>query len=143
MKTALLLCAGLLLAGCATSNTVAKRRTERAAAYAALPAEQRTLVDHGQIRVGMSMDAVYIAWGSPAQTLEGENERGIVTTWLYDGGWMQESRYWAYRQMGAGPDLYLERYLISDYEPRTYIRAQLRFVEGSLKEWQTLPRPAE
>jgi hypothetical protein len=132
-----------LLVGCATSNTVEKRRTERATAYAALPAEQRTLVDNGQIRVGMSMDAVYIAWGKPAQVLESENERGAVTTWLYEGGWMQESRYWDYRQVGTGPNLYLERYLINDYQPRTYVRAQLRFVGGKLKEWQTLPRPAD
>lgn len=143
MKHALVLCLCLsLLAGCATSNTIEKRRTERAVAYAALPAEQKAFVDNGQIRVGMSMDAVYIAWGKPSQVLESENERGAVTTWLYEGGWMQESRYWAYRQMGTGRDLYLERYLINDYEPRSYIRAQLRFADGKLKEWQTLPRPA-
>ena len=144
MKQALVLCIWLsLLGGCATSNTVEKRRTERAAAYSALSAEQKAFADNGQIRVGMSMDAVYIAWGKPAQVLESESEHGAVTTWLYEGGWMQESRYWAYRQLGTGRDLYLERYLINDYEPRSYIRAQLRFVDGNLKEWQTLPRPAE
>jgi hypothetical protein len=136
-------CLALMLAGCATSNTPEKRRAERASAYAALPADQRALVDSGQIKVGMSMDAVYIAWGKPAQELQSENERGAVTTWLYEGGWMKESRYWAYRQTGTGADLYLERYLINDYQPRTYVRAQLRFVDGKLKEWQTLPRPAD
>lgn len=137
------LCLVLLVIGCATSNTPEKRRAERAAAYAALPAEQRELVDNGQIKVGMSTDAVYIAWGKPAQILQSENERGAVTTWLYEGDWMKESRYWAYRQTGAGPDLFLERYLINDYQPRTYVRAQLRFVDGKLKEWQTLPRPPD
>jgi hypothetical protein len=144
VKHALIISACLaLLTGCATSNTVEKRRAERSTAYAALPAEQQALVANGQIKVGMSMDAVYIAWGKPAQVLESENERGAVTTWLYEGGWMQESRYWDYRQVGTGPNLYLERYLINDYQPRTYVRAQLRFVEGRLKEWQTLPRPAD
>lgn len=132
----------LALLGCATSNTPEKRREERPAAYAALTADLRLLVDNGQIKVGMGVDAVYIAWGKPSQVLESENERGKVTTWLYEGGWMKETRYWAYRQMGTGSDLYLERYLINDYQPRTYIRAQLRFVDGKLKEWQTLPRPA-
>lgn len=138
-----LLCLVLLAAGCASSNTPEMRRAERAAAYAALPAEQRELVDHGQIKVGMSTDAVYIAWGKPAQILQSENERGGVTTWLYEGDWMKESRYWAYRQTGIGPDLFLERYLINDYQPRTYVSAQLRFVDGKLKEWQTLPRPPD
>lgn len=142
-RSLLLLFSALLLAGCATSTTPEKRRGERAAAYAALPAEQRELVDNGQIKVGMNMDAVYIAWGRPAQVLESESDRGAVTTWLYEGGWMQESRYWAYRQMGHGPDLCLERYLINDYQPRTYVRAQLRFVDGKLKEWQTVPRPTD
>jgi len=136
-------CLALLVAGCATSNTLETRRSERAEAYAGLPADQRELVDNGQIKVGMSPDAVYIAWGKPAQVLESENERGNVTTWLYEGGWMKETRYWAYRQTGNGPDLFLERYLINDYQPRTYVRAQLRFVDGKLKEWQTLPRPAD
>jgi len=141
-RSLILLLAGLFIAGCATSKTPEQRRTERPDAYDALPPEQRTLVDNGQIKVGMNMDAVYIAWGKPAQVLKSENERGLVTTWLYEGGWMQENRYWAYRQMGTGPDLFLERYLINDYQPRTYVRAQLRFVDGVLKEWQTLPRPA-
>jgi hypothetical protein len=138
------LLAGLLLAGCATpTKTAEQRKVERAEAYAALNPEMRTLVDRGQIKVGMPMDAVYIAWGEPAEVLQSENERGAVTTWLYHGGFMQETRYWSYRQMGAGDGLYLERYLINDYQPRTYIRARLTFVDGKLKEWNTQPRPPE
>lgn len=136
-----LACAGLLLAGCASKPSPAQRRTERAAAYAALPPETRALVDQGQIRVGMSTDAVYIAWGDPAEILHREDARGMVTTWLYEGGWMEETRCWSYRQVGSGGDLALERYLTSDYQPRTYIRAQLSFVNGLLKEWSTRPMP--
>lgn len=137
----LLACAGLLLVGCATKHTPTQRRTERAAAYAALTAETRALVDAGQIRVGMSADAVYIAWGKPAEVLQREDAGGMVTTWLYEGGWMEETRYWSYRQVGSGGGIALERYLISDYQPRTYIRAQLNFVDGVLKEWNTRPMP--
>ena len=136
-----LLLAGILFAGCASNNTVQKRRTERATAYAALPLETRELVDKGQIKVGMTMDAVYIAWGKPAQVLQSEDEHGAVTTWLYEGGWLEETRYWSYRSMGRGRDMCLERYPMNDYQPRTYIRAQLTFVDGVLKSWRTLPQP--
>ena len=51
----------VLLAGCATS-TIESRKKERAATYGALPLEQKEFVDKGQIKVGMSQDAVYIAW---------------------------------------------------------------------------------
>ena len=134
--------AGLLLAGCATSSKHAdQRKVERAAAYAALNPEMRELVDKGLIKVGMTQDAVYIAWGEPAEILQSETERGAVTTWLYHGGWMEETRHWSYRQVGTGDALCLERYLINDYQPRSYIRAQLSFVNGVLKEWNTKPRP--
>ena len=145
MKRLLLpLLAGLFMAGCATpTKTTEQRKAERGEAYAALTPEMRSLVDRGQIKVGMSTDAVYIAWGQPAEVLQSENERGAVTTWLYHGGFMQETRYWAYRQAGSGDGLYLERYLINDYQPRTYVRARLTFVDGKLKEWSTQARPPE
>src|SRR6266704_2114952 len=56
------LIAALTLCGCATS-TIQTRKQERSAAYAELPAETRSLVDQGKIKVGMSLEAVYIAWG--------------------------------------------------------------------------------
>lgn len=117
-----------LIAGCATS-TVETRRQERAAAYASLPADMKVLVDQGRIKVGMLMDAVYIAWGPPAQVLQSENQGGAATIWLYEGGWMEENRYWSHRR--------LER----DYQPRTYVRAQVVFVNGLVKEWHALPQP--
>jgi len=134
------LCAGLLLTGC-VGNSVASRTKERAAAYATLPPDTKSLVDREQIRVGMSEDAVYIAWGKPAQVLQSESEHGAQTVWQYWGGWMEETRYWAYRQVGRGGDACLERYLVYDYEPRTYLRAELVFVAGKLKEWRTLAQP--
>ena len=95
------------------------------------------------IKVGMSADAVYIAWGQPAQVLESEDQQGHITTWQYYGTWMQENRYWAYRESGRGRgDLYLERYLITDYDPRDYLRAEIHFKDGKVISWRTLPRPA-
>ncbi|MEY2428401.1 MAG: hypothetical protein QOJ40_1286 [Verrucomicrobiota bacterium] len=119
---------GVLLAGCATS-TVETRRSERAASYAGLPPDSKVMVDQGRIKVGMPMDAVYIAWGPPAQVLQSESEGGAATVWLYEGGFMEENRYWS------------RRHLEHDYQPRTYVRAQVVFVNGRVKEWHTLPQP--
>ena len=125
-----LVLASLWLAGCATSSTLDSRKQERAAAYASLPAELKTLVDQGQIKVGMSVDAVYIAWGAPAEVLHSEDQSGGATVWVYYGGWMEETRYWS------------PRHLLRDYQPRTFVRAEVVFVNGVVKSWRTLPQPA-
>lgn len=141
MKHALLLLLPLaLLMGCKTS-TIESRKQERSAAYAVLPPEMQADVDAGRVRVGMSADAVYMSWGRPAQVLERETDQGHVTTWLYEGGWMQEQRYWAYRSVGTGKHGHAERYIERDYYPRAYIRAEITFVDGAVQQWRTLPRP--
>jgi hypothetical protein len=126
----LLLLAGLLLSGCATSN-IESRKRERAASYAALSPEFQGLVADGQIRRGMTEDAVYIAWGKPAQVLQEENETGLATIWIYLGGWMEETRYWYPNR----------RFPEHDYQPRTYVRAEIIFVNGLVSSWRTLPQP--
>lgn len=121
---------GLLFAGCATSN-IESRKRERAAGYAALSPEFKTLVSDGQIRRGMSEDAVYIAWGKPAQILQQEDANGLSVNWIYTGGWMEETRYWySYRRVPQ-----------TDYQPRTYVRAEIIFTNGAVSSWQTLPQP--
>ncbi|HVK59132.1 MAG TPA: hypothetical protein VM735_10145 [Candidatus Kapabacteria bacterium] len=134
----------VLLVGCATPSTIETRRAEKLTAYNSLAPEERQLVDQGQIKMGMSSDAVYIAWGPPSEVLESEDpQQGRISTWRYYGSWMQESRYWAYRETTrGGADLYLERYLVSDYQPRDYVRAEINFKQGRALSWRTLPRPA-
>ena len=139
--------AGLVLAlgtaGCKTSS-IESRRTEKSAAYAQMSAELRLLVDQGQIKIGMSADAVYISWGKPSEILESEDQTGRKTVWRYYGTWMQETRYWAYREVNRGsPDLALERYLISDYNPRDYVQSEIVLVDGKVASWRTLPRPTQ
>ena len=96
MKTSvLILIAALTLCGCATS-TIQTRKQERSAAYAELPAETRSLVDQGKIKVGMNLEAVYIAWGKPSAIVTGESANGATTTWLYHGTQLQEVNYWGY-----------------------------------------------
>lgn len=119
----------IVLTSCASTNTIPARKQERSAAYAGLPPDMKSMVDQGQIKIGMPMDAVYIAWGAPAQVLQSENPTGAATTWLYNGGWIEETRFWARR--------HLETY----YQPRTYVRAEVVFVNGVVQEWRTLPQP--
>ncbi len=135
-----ILAVGLLAVGCQTS-TVESRRAERASAYAALPPEIKALVDQGQIKVGMSEDAVFIAWGPPSEVLHAESSGGRTTTWQFHSTVMQETRYWAYREVYRGNQQFLERYLERDYDPQTYVKAEIIFTNGVVKEWRTLPRP--
>jgi hypothetical protein len=127
--------------GCATS-TIEKRRSERSLAYGSLPAESRALVDQGQIAVGMTKDAVYIAWGKPSQIFTGQNERGTTTTWVYTGTAWQEHRFWNYRMRGYGRYGYTaEPYLDYDYVPRSYQSAEVTFENGVVKSWRNLTAP--
>ena len=132
-RTLTLLLAVVVLAGCATSNNMAARKQERAASYAALKPEIRALVDQGQIRRGMSQDAVYIAWGKPSQVLQQEDQHGVIVTWLYHGNYLEETRYWPYR--ARAPNY--------DYDIRSYISAEVVFQNGEVTNWRTLPKPPE
>jgi hypothetical protein len=134
-----LLCA-LLLVGCATS-TVETRKKEREAAYATLPLDQQELVSQGKIRIGMSPDAVYIAWGPPSEVLEQQTPQGHHTIWIYHAQWVQEYRYWAFREVPHKGTVFLERVLETDYYPRSYIQAEIVFQDGVVLSWRTLPRP--
>lgn len=131
VKHGLLLLLGVwLLTSCATSS-IESRRRERADGFASLSPEFKALVNAGQIRSGMTPDAVYIAWGKPAQILQREDQNGVVTVWLYHGGWLEETRYWTYSS----------RVPLNDYQPRTYISAEINFVNGTVQSWRTLPKP--
>jgi hypothetical protein len=145
-QLALLLCTGLLLMGCATTSRqrVEKRKQERSNAYAALPPEQKAAVDAGKVEVGMNMDAVYIAWGRPSQVLEGEGAQGHVVTWIYQGTYYQPYSYWTYsapwywgygRYYDPGP------HFAYDYHPVPYVRGEVYFERGVVKQWQTFASP--
>ena len=130
----------MLLGGCQTS-TVETRKVEKASAYEQLDPALRALVDSGQIKVGMPADAVYIAWGAPAQILQSEDATGAITTWLYEGTYLQEHRYWNYREVSLRDGIFLERYLDTEYNPQSYWSAEITFVNGIVQRWRTLPRP--
>ena len=133
----------VLLAGCATSN-VESRKKERYNAYSELSAEQRAAVDAGQIKVGMTMDAVYIAWGKPHQVVGGETPGGAQVVWLYFGTQLQGYTYWGYRGIGPYHGPYHSFYgpaLNYDYVPVGYVKAEVIFEKGVVKQWRALPLP--
>ena len=131
----------LLIVGCATQPTVETRRTERVAAYGSLSPEHRKLVDEGQIKVGMNPDAVYIAWGTPAQVLESEDGTGRLTTWLYQGTTTDEFVGWRYTEVPGPNGSYLARRMDRDFSIREYVSAELVFRDGALQNWRTLAKP--
>ncbi len=131
----------LAISGCATRPTVESRRAERAAAYNALSPEHRELVDAGQIKVGMNEDAVFIAWGQPAQKLQSEDASGHVTTWLYQGTTTDEFVGWRFYEVPGPNGSYLTRRVDRDFSVREYVSAELIFREGSLLSWRTLAKP--
>lgn len=125
-----LLTLSIFITGCAsTGNTIASRKQERYAAYTALPPDVKASVDQGRVKAGMNMDAVYIAWGKPSQVVSGGTAAGETTTWIYQGGYVDEQRFWGRRQMYYA------------YSPRTYIRGQVVFMNGVVTSWQTYPEP--
>jgi hypothetical protein len=131
------------LAGCATQS-VESRKHERPAAYAALPADFQRLVDKGEIKVGMNEDAVYMAWGKPAQILKSETAAGQVTTWLYQDTTLEGQYYWTYREVTYGDGRSsVQRYLDHDYQARDYVRAEITFANGVVTQWRTLPKPVD
>lgn len=132
----------LVCGGCATHKLEA-RKAEKAAAYEALSAESKALVDRGEIRNGMTMDAVYIALGKPSQILQGENASGPIVTWVYLDYALREYRYW---RMPTGPWTNPRRYggvpyLDHAYAPQGYVSAEVVFQQGVVKSWQTLRQP--
>ena len=133
--------------GCSTPaptdpRSIAKRRQQRSAAYAALPGDQQALVDQGQIRVGMSEDAVFIAWGAPAQVLRSGDQSGEAVTWLYESTTSDSYLTWNFREITRKDgSTYMDRFLDRDINVRSYVSAELTFRGGSLASYRTLAKP--
>ena len=70
----------LILTSCSTPQT---RISDHPNLYQSLSPRDQALVSQGQIRYGMSRNAVWLAWGSPDSKVIG-NMRGHSTeTWVY------------------------------------------------------------
>src|SRR4051812_1862501 len=74
-------CAGtLVLAGCSTPE---RRISDHPEIFQNLSPKDQALVSHGQIRSGMSENAVWLAWGSADQKAVGDMRGRATETWVY------------------------------------------------------------
>lgn len=124
------LCACLLmvfvLCGC---SSVQSRKQEKSAVYAALSPEFREAVDQGNLKAGMPMDAVYIAWGRPNQITR-------------SGTWDSEEIAWVYRHSKVLTTQYVgSRRTYFGYTSMSFISAEVVFRNGLVEAWKTLPDP--
>jgi hypothetical protein len=150
-SSVMLLLLAAFLCGCA--STIEDRRKERLAAYSQLPAETQSLIDEGQIKVGMPKDAVYIAWGKPDQVITSESDQGRSEIWLYHGSVLRPYHYWSYGPgfYGWGPwhggyggyyhYNYGLPYLETDWYPQYYVSSEVQFENDHVKHWRSLPHP--
>jgi hypothetical protein len=70
----------LLLTSC---STIESRISENPEIYRNLSSRDQALVNQGQIRYGMSRNAVWLAWGSPDSKVIGNTRGHFTETWIY------------------------------------------------------------
>src|SRR5437763_14899049 len=70
----------LLFTSCGTTG---QRISQHPDIYQRLSPRDQALVSQGQIREGMTMDAVWLAWGKPDQKLADNMRDRPVETWAY------------------------------------------------------------
>jgi hypothetical protein len=70
----------LILTSCSTPQT---RISEHPDLYQSLSHRDQSLVGQGQVRIGMSRTAVWLAWGSPDRKIVGNMGAGRTETWAY------------------------------------------------------------
>jgi hypothetical protein len=73
--------AALILTSCSTTET---RISEHPDIFQALSPRDQALVREGRIREGMSLGAVWLAWGTPDQKASGIARGRRVETWIYN-----------------------------------------------------------
>jgi hypothetical protein len=70
----------IILAGCSTTES---RISEHRDLFNSLSPNDQALVSRGEIRSGMSQNAVWLAWGSPDQKAVGSMRGRSTETWIY------------------------------------------------------------
>ena len=70
----------MILGGCATPGG---RISQHPEIYQSLSPGDQALVSEGQIRQGMSTDAVWLAWGTADQKIPASVRGGPAETWVY------------------------------------------------------------
>lgn len=84
MKTTRLSIAAVLMLGLASCVSPIERRvTRNPEMFSKLPAAEQTSVRRGEVREGMSKDAVFLAWGQPDRVAKGRRDGKNRERWSY------------------------------------------------------------
>ncbi len=73
--------AALLLSSCV--SPIQRRVSAFPGMYSELSEKEKEAVQMGQVREGMSRDAVYLAWGNPTRIMTGKREGKSFERWGY------------------------------------------------------------
>ncbi len=73
----------LALTGCETTSPSERRAQKNPALFGSLSEGERAAVLRGEVKEGMSRDAVYLAWGSPGRVMSGSREGKEQEKWAY------------------------------------------------------------
>ena len=79
-RTFVITASTLIFSSCATTGGRISQHPEM---YQSLSPRDQALVSHGQIRSGMSTDAVWLAWGTPDQKIPASIHDRPAETWVY------------------------------------------------------------
>ncbi|KAB2638034.1 MAG: hypothetical protein DVB26_08650 [Verrucomicrobia bacterium] len=140
-KLGILLMAGLLVTSC-VPITPQMRMQKHPDLYAALSPSERQWVERGELAKGMSRDAVFLAWGPPAMSYEGNQQGKASMRWDYTG------EHAVYAERYHGGDGYRGHYAhpygdsAYGFAPELtfvpYRRASVWFVNNRVDGWERL-----
>lgn len=82
---------GLSLAGCVP--TVADRISQRQAIFDSYPADFQERIRNGRLKIGDTMDAVWMVYGEPKEKTKRVDASGTTETWTYKILGYNESLY--------------------------------------------------
>ena len=139
VSLALLVLAAMLFAGC--GSTPKSRIENDPARYNQLSSKDKEMVAQGRIRIGMTQNAVYLAWGKPNAVSKGESSGGSTERWTYIGQtpvWSNQFNF----GYGGGYGYRYGRYY--DYGPTVtyipYAAGVVHFRNGRVSKWEETGR---
>ena len=130
----------ILFASC-SSSTPQGRIESDPARYGQLSSQDKRMVEQGKIRVGMTQDAVYLAWGKPHAVSKGGSSGGSTERWTYTGQTPVWSNQFNVGYGGGFGHCYGPYY---DYGPTItyvpYTAGTVHFRNGRVSKWEETGR---
>ncbi len=130
--------AALCLFGASCASTVQSRIDKYPGKFDGLPRSHQEAVRAGELRQGMSKDAVFLAWGSPAGAKEGVAGGRRYEKWRYVRQRQIVSHTttvgWGYGRYGRYCDPYYYGGPAVTYVP--YTSAVVEFRNGKVTSWE-------